>query len=47
VAGALRGDAVGCRDEPSCNFSVTETKWRTDGPVQLLEQRVGRDADGP
>jgi sulfite reductase beta subunit-like hemoprotein len=45
-AGALRGDAVACTGEPHCNFSVTETKSRMDGLVQLLEQRFGKDADG-
>ena len=42
-AGALRGDAVACTGEPHCNFSVTETKSRMDGLVQLLEQRFGAD----
>jgi ferredoxin-nitrite reductase len=45
-ASALRGDAVACTGEPHCNFSVTETKSRMDGLVQLLEQRFGSDADG-
>ena len=45
-AGALRGDAVACTGEPHCNFSVTETKTRMDGLVQLLEERFGKDADG-
>jgi ferredoxin-nitrite reductase len=45
-AGALRGDAVACTGEPHCNFSVTETKSRMDGLVQLLEQHFGKDADG-
>jgi sulfite reductase (ferredoxin) len=45
-AGTLRGDAVACTGEPHCNFSVTETKSRMDGLVQLLEERFGRDADG-
>ena len=45
-AGALRGDAVACTGEPHCNFSVTETKTRMDGLVQLLETRFGKDADG-
>jgi len=45
-AGALRGDAVSCTGEPHCNFSVTETKSRMDGLVQLLEERFGKDADG-
>jgi ferredoxin-nitrite reductase len=45
-AGALRGDAVACTGEPHCNFSVTETKSRMDGLVQLLEERFGKDADG-
>ena len=42
-AGALRGDAIACTGEPHCNFSVTETKSRMDGLVQLLEQRFGDD----
>jgi ferredoxin-nitrite reductase len=37
-AGALRGNAIACTGEPHCNFSVTETKTRMDGLVQLLEQ---------
>jgi ferredoxin-nitrite reductase len=45
-AGALRGDAVACTGEPHCNFSVTETKSRMDGLVELLESRFGKDADG-
>ena len=45
-AGTLRGDAVACTGEPHCNFSVTETKTRMDGLVQLLEERFGKDADG-
>jgi ferredoxin-nitrite reductase len=45
-AGMLRGDAVACTGEPHCNFSVTETKSRMDGLVQLLEERFGKDADG-
>jgi len=45
-AGTLRGDAVACTGEPHCNFSVTETKSRMDGLVQLLEERFGKDADG-
>jgi ferredoxin-nitrite reductase len=45
-AGALRGDAVACTGEPHCNFSVTETKTRMDGLVQLLEERFGKAADG-
>src|SRR5207245_2293716 len=45
-AGALRGDAVACTGEPHCNFSVTETKSRMDGLVQMLEQRFGRTVDG-
>jgi ferredoxin-nitrite reductase len=45
-AGALRGDAVACTGEPHCNFSVTETKSRMDGLVQLLEGHFGKDADG-
>jgi sulfite reductase beta subunit-like hemoprotein len=44
--GTLRGDAVACTGEPHCNFSVTETKSRMDGLVQLLEERFGKDADG-
>jgi sulfite reductase beta subunit-like hemoprotein len=38
-AGSLRGDAIACTGEPHCNFSVTETKTRMDGLVQLLEAR--------
>jgi ferredoxin-nitrite reductase len=38
-AGPLRGDAIACTGEPHCNFSVTETKSRMDGLVQLLESR--------
>jgi ferredoxin-nitrite reductase len=38
-AGSLRGDAIACTGEPHCNFSVTETKSRMDGLVQLLESR--------
>jgi ferredoxin-nitrite reductase len=45
-AGSLRGDAIACTGEPHCNFSVTETKSRMDGLVQLLESRFGKDADG-
>jgi ferredoxin-nitrite reductase len=45
-AGTLRGDAVACTGEPHCNFSVTETKTRMDGLVQLLEQRFGPTIDG-
>ncbi|MDP9284563.1 MAG: nitrite/sulfite reductase [Actinomycetota bacterium] len=45
-AGTLRGDAVACTGEPHCNFSVTETKTRMDGLVQLLEERFGANADG-
>ncbi len=45
-AGTLRGDAVACTGEPHCNFSVTETKSRMDGLVQLLEEHFGKDADG-
>jgi ferredoxin-nitrite reductase len=45
-AGALRGDAVACTGEPHCNFSVTETKSRMDGLVQVLEQRFGSTIDG-
>jgi ferredoxin-nitrite reductase len=41
-AGTLRGDAVACTGEPHCNFSVTETKSRMDGLVQLLEERFPR-----
>ena len=43
---ALRGDAIACTGEPHCNFSVTETKSRMDGLVQLLEAQFGREADG-
>ena len=46
MPGMLRGDAVACTGEPHCNFSVTETKSRMDGLVQLLEERFGKDADG-
>jgi len=45
-AGVLRGDAIACTGEPHCNFSVTETKSRMDGLVQLLEDRFGRDVEG-
>ena len=45
-AGVLRGDAIACTGEPHCNFSVTETKSRMDGLVQLLEERFGRDVEG-
>jgi ferredoxin-nitrite reductase len=45
-AGALRGDAVACTGEPHCNFSVTETKTRMNGLVELLEQRFGSTIDG-
>jgi sulfite reductase beta subunit-like hemoprotein len=45
-AGQLRGEAIACTGEPHCNFSVTETKSRMDGLVQLLESRFGKDADG-
>ena len=46
-SGTLRGDAVACTGEPHCNFSVTETKSRMDGLVQLLEARFPRgDLDG-
>ena len=45
-AGALRGDAVACTGEPHCNFSVTETKSRMDGLVQMLEERFGPTIDG-
>ena len=45
-AGALRGDAIACTGEPHCNFSVTETKSRMDGLVQLLEDRFGKTLDG-
>jgi ferredoxin-nitrite reductase len=41
-AGTLRGDAIACTGEPHCNFSVTETKSRMDGLVQLLEARFPR-----
>jgi ferredoxin-nitrite reductase len=43
-AGTLRGDAIACTGEPHCNFSVTETKTRMDGLVQLLEERFPRGA---
>jgi ferredoxin-nitrite reductase len=43
-AGSLRGDAIACTGEPHCNFSVTETKTRMDGLVQLLEERFPRGA---
>ena len=39
---SLRGDAIACTGEPHCNFSVTETKSRMDGLVQLLEERFPR-----
>jgi ferredoxin-nitrite reductase len=42
-AGPLRGDAIACTGEPHCNFSVTETKGRMDGLVQLLEARFDED----
>jgi len=42
-AGALRGDAIACTGEPHCNFSVTETKTRMDGLVQLLEDTFPRE----
>jgi ferredoxin-nitrite reductase len=45
-AGVLRGDAIACTGEPHCNFSVTETKSRMDGLVQLIEDRFGRDVEG-
>jgi len=45
-AGMLRGDAIACTGEPHCNFSVTETKTRMDGIVELLESRFGRSIDG-
>ena len=45
-AGMLRGDAIACTGEPHCNFSVTETKTRMDGIVELLERRFGRSVDG-
>src|SRR5262249_59207020 len=45
-AGTLRGDAIACTGEPHCNFSVTETKTRMDGLVQLLETRFGESLDG-
>jgi sulfite reductase beta subunit-like hemoprotein len=41
-AGPLRADAIACTGEPHCNFSVTETKTRMDGLVQLLEDRFPR-----
>jgi ferredoxin-nitrite reductase len=43
-ASSLRGDAIACTGEPHCNFSVTETKSRMDGLVQLLEERFPRGA---
>ncbi len=43
-AGSLRGDAIACTGEPHCNFSVTETKTRMHGLVQLLEERFPRGA---
>src|SRR5207253_2134663 len=45
-AGPLRGDAIACTGEPHCNFSVTETKSRMDGLVQLLESRFGPSIHG-
>ena len=45
-AATLRGDAIACTGEPHCNFSVTETKTRMDGLVELLESRFGRSVDG-
>jgi ferredoxin-nitrite reductase len=45
-AGGLRGNAIACTGEPHCNFSVTETKTRMDGLVQLLEERFGPTIDG-
>jgi ferredoxin-nitrite reductase len=45
-AGVLRGDAIACTGEPHCNFSVTETKSRMDGLVQLLESRFGPTIEG-
>jgi sulfite reductase beta subunit-like hemoprotein len=46
-AGTLRGDAIACTGEPHCNFSVTETKSRMDGLVQLLESHFpGSTLDG-
>jgi sulfite reductase beta subunit-like hemoprotein len=39
---SLRGDAIACTGEPHCNFSVTETKSRMDGLVQLLEEQFPR-----
>ena len=41
-ASSLRGDSIACTGEPHCNFSVTETKSRLDGLVQLLEERFPR-----
>jgi sulfite reductase beta subunit-like hemoprotein len=46
AGGRLRGDAIACTGEPHCNFSVTETKTRMDGLVQLLEERFGSSIDG-
>ena len=45
-AGVLRGDAIACTGEPHCNFSVTETKTRMDGLVQLLERQFGPTIQG-
>jgi ferredoxin-nitrite reductase len=45
-AGGLRGNAIACTGEPHCNFSVTETKTRMEGLVQLLEERFGPTIDG-
>jgi sulfite reductase beta subunit-like hemoprotein len=45
-AGVLRGDAIACTGEPHCNFSVTETKSRMDGLVQVLEARFGTTIEG-
>jgi sulfite reductase beta subunit-like hemoprotein len=43
-ASSLRGDAIACTGEPHCNFSVTETKSRMDGLVQLLERSFAAPA---
>jgi sulfite reductase beta subunit-like hemoprotein len=44
-AGGLRGRAIACTGEPHCNFSVTETKTRMDGLVELLESRFGTEVE--
>jgi len=45
-ANPLRAAAIACTGEPHCNFSVTETKSRMDGLVQMLEARFGPTIDG-